>query len=96
MMDAVPVLLTPEEKAALVAQAKARGVSVDSLLHQAVLRIISASPELDQREFSAAALDSALEEAADMIPNGTPPLPDEALTRESIYSREDEWSKNAR
>jgi hypothetical protein len=41
-------------------------------------------------------LDGAFEEMADLVPAGTPILSDEALSRESIYSREDEWNKNSR
>ena len=93
MAITLPVPLTREEQAALVAHAKARGVSVDSLLHRAILQIIHAAPEVDQRELSAEELDSAFEEIADLIPPGTPSLSDEALSRESIYSREDEWNK---
>ena len=46
-MTTVPVPLTSEEEAALIAQAKAQGVSVDSLLRKAVLQIISSSPKPD-------------------------------------------------
>jgi hypothetical protein len=50
----------------------------------------------DHAELRADELDSAFEEAADLIPAGTPLLSDEALSRESIYTREDEWSKDFR
>ncbi len=50
----------------------------------------------DHRQLSAEELDSAFEEAADLIPAGTPLLSDEALSRESIYTREDEWNENRR
>ena len=93
MTVTVPVPLTSEEQAALEAQAKAQGVSVDCLLRKAVLQIISgesaARPPLTTEEF-----DRAFEEIADMIPKGIPPLPDQVLRRESIYSREDEWNRN--
>jgi hypothetical protein len=92
----VPVPLTPEEQAALVAQAADRGVSVDSLLHQAILQMIAAVPESHRRHLSAEELDQAFEEMADLIPTGTRSIPDEALSRESIYTREDEWNKNSR
>ena len=97
-MTKVPVSLTPEEEAALVAQAKAQGVSVDSLLRKAILQFISASaettqlrPQLTEEEF-----DRAFDEIADTIPEGIPPLSDEALSRESIYTREDEWNQDRR
>ena len=48
----------------------------------------------DHRELSAEELDSAFEEAADLIPAGTPLLSDEALSREGIYTREDELNKS--
>lgn len=38
-------------------------------------------------------LDRALEEAADLIPEGVPPLSDDAMSRESIYTREDDWNR---
>jgi len=94
MAVTIPVPLTTEEQAALLAQAKVQGVSVDSLLRKAVLQIIGATPEVDHRELSAEELDNAFEEAADLIPAGIPMPSDEALSRESIYTREDEWNKN--
>ena len=93
-MTNIPVPLSSEEEAALIAQAKAEGVSVNSLLRRAVLQIISAkvdrrvAPHLSVEEF-----EKAFEEIADMIPKGTPPLSDEALSRESIYTREDDWNR---
>jgi hypothetical protein len=38
-------------------------------------------------------IDKAFEEIADMIPENIPPIPDEILSRESIYTREDEWNR---
>ena len=86
----VPVSLTPAEEAALRARAKAEGVSVDSLLHQAVVQLLSGAaagrpelltPEEWEREFR---------EWVDGMPN-FPRLSDDAISRESIYTREDEW-----
>lgn len=96
-MTTVPVPLTSEEEAALIAHAKAQGVSVDSLLRKAVLQIITASPETKPQlppQLTAEEFDKAFEEIADMIPEGIPPLSDEALSRGSIYTREDEWNRN--
>lgn len=92
MTVTVPVRLTEEEQSALLAQAKAEGVSVDLLLRKAVLQVIAAAPldpsvhQLDPEDF-----EKAFEEMADMIPESVPAIPDEALTRESIYTRENEW-----
>jgi hypothetical protein len=91
----VTVPLTSDEQAALEAQAKSHGISVDSLLRKAVLQVISreqaGKPSLTVEEF-----DRAFEEIADMIPEGIPALSDQALSRESIYTREDEWNRNPR
>jgi hypothetical protein len=38
-------------------------------------------------------VDRGLEKAADLIAEGIPPLSDEAMSRESIYTREDDWSR---
>ena len=95
-MTSITVPLTSEEEAALVAKAKAEGVSVDSLLRRAVLQIISAQLE-GQRpasQLNAEAFEKAFEEIAEMIPDNVPPLSDEALSRESIYTREDEWNRS--
>jgi hypothetical protein len=93
MAVTIPVLLTSEEQTALQAQAQAQGVSVDSLLRKAVLQIIARAPDAPppQRELSGEELEKAFEEIADLIPDNVPPNPDEALSRESIYTREDEW-----
>lgn len=85
--------LTSEEQATLIAQAKAEGVSVDSLLHKAVLNLISAAQEsMLPPEISPAESDRAFEEIADLIPPRIPSLSHEALRRENLYTREDEWN----
>ena len=92
MTVTVPVPMTQEEQSALFAQAKAQGVTVDSLLRKAVLQIIAAAPGVAPLQpLSPEEFEKAFEEIADMIPEGVPPIPDEALSRESIYTREDEW-----
>jgi hypothetical protein len=94
MTAAIPVPLTPEEKATLLAYAKAQGVSVDTLLRKAVLQIIfptePGEPSLNN-QLSGEELERAFEEIAELIPDNVPPIPDEALRRENMYSREDEW-----
>ena len=85
-----PVPLTPEEQAALLAQAKVQGVSVDSLLRQAVLRIISAAGQVNPEQLSAGQWEKEFEEWLDGL-SSLPALSDEAISRESIYTREDEW-----
>jgi hypothetical protein len=89
----VTVPLTPEEQSALAAQAKAQGISVDALLRQAVLQIILGTAEAQppQRQLSGEELERAFEELAELIPENVPAMPDEALRRENLYTREDEW-----
>ena len=89
MTVTIPVELTAEEQAALERKASDRGVSVDALVRQAVLQVISAP----SRRISPGELDRAFEEIADMIPEGTPPIPDEALRRENFEYREDDWNR---
>ena len=76
-------------------QAKAGGVSVDSLLRRTVLQIISGKAESKPEVawLSAEEFDKAFEEIADMIPDDIPALSEEGLSRESIYTREDEWNR---
>ena len=90
MTVTVPVPLTREEQAALLAQAKAQGVSVDSLLRRAVLHIIATAPGVDLQQLSAEQWEKEFKEWLDSLPN-MPTLSDEAISRESIYTREDEW-----
>lgn len=89
MAVTVPVSLTSEEAAALSAQAKAQGMSLDSLLRQAVLGIISSAPQ-GNSEQSGAQWEKEFGEWLDSLPD-LPALSDEAISRESIYTREDEW-----
>ena len=91
MTTTVPIPLTSEEQAALQAAAKVQGVSVENLLHRAVLQIIATPPPTKSHEdMSPEEFHRALQEIADMVPKNIPPIPLEALSRESIYTREDE------
>jgi hypothetical protein len=42
---------------------------------------------------SAREIDRGFDQAAELIPKGVPPLSDEAISRESIYTREDDWNR---
>lgn len=91
MTITVPVSFTDEEQAALEAAAEAQGVPVDLLLHRAVLQIISGPRQVKSHmDMTPEEFERALEEIADMIPAGIPSIPLEALSRENIYTREDE------
>ena len=90
MAVTVPVFLTPEEQAALVAQAKAQGLPVDALLRKAVLHIIAAPSDVNPEQLNAEQWVKEFEDWLDGLPD-MPMLSDEAISRESIYTREDEW-----
>ena len=90
MAVTIPMPLTSDEETALLSQAKAQGVSVDSLLRQAVLLIISAAPRVKQDQFSEEQWEKEFWEWLDSLPS-LPTLSDDAISRESIYTREDEW-----
>ena len=81
----VPVSLTPAEEAALVARADAEGVSVDALLHEAVVRLISPSTETGPASLTADEWEKEFDEWLDSIPE-LPSLSDQAISRESIYT----------
>jgi len=90
MAITVPLSLTPAEEAALVARAEAEGISVDALLHRAVVRLISASSVEGQPLLTADEWEKEFCEWLDTMPQ-LPSLSDQAISRDSIYTREDEW-----
>ena len=90
MAITVPVNLTPAEEAALAARASAQGVSVESLLHEAVLHLIAGGQDAGHAALTADQWEKELVEWFDSMPD-MPSLSDEAIGRESIYTREDEW-----
>ena len=90
MAVTVPVRLTPAEEAALVARAEAEGVSVDALLHQAVVWLISPSAATPPASLTANEWEKEFGEWLDSMPD-LPALSDQAISRESVYTREDEW-----
>ena len=79
--------LPPEVEARLLAEAQNKGVPVGEVIKA---YLIQQAPPLTQ-QMSAEELDQALDEIADSLPKGIPPLSDEAISRERIYTREDEW-----
>ena len=88
------IVLTLEEEAKLVAQARARGVSADALARAAIQEMLGhGTPFNEVPQLRPEEIDRVLEEIADMIPKGIPALSDQALSRENIYTREDEWNR---
>jgi hypothetical protein len=86
----IPLTITADEEAKLLAQAKAEGVSIDVLLRRAVLQIITATPDAESQQVTDEVWEKEFDEWLDSLP-ALPPLSDEAISRESIYTREDEW-----
>ncbi len=78
--------LPPEVEARLLAEAKDKGVPLSEVVRAYLIQHATAlKPQMRPDE-----LDRVLDEIADSIPKGVPPLSDKALSRESIYTREDE------
>lgn len=69
------------------ATARARGVSLNALLREYLIRNAPSSPPA---QMSADEWEKALDECFDSFPSSGP-LPDDAFDRENIYGREDEW-----
>jgi hypothetical protein len=84
-------LKLPEEfEARLIAEAGARGVAVGELVAEYLYRTVPA-PDLGQ--MTAEEIERGFEEIADLLPADVPPLSDSAISRESIYTREDNWNR---
>jgi hypothetical protein len=82
--------LPPDLEARLVAEAMAKGVPVGDVVKA---YLYHAPSERSPKQLTAEEVDRGLDEAADLIPEGIPPLSDEAMSRESIYTREDDWNR---
>jgi hypothetical protein len=82
--------LPPDLEARFVAEARAKGVPVGELVKA---YLYHAPPARSPQHLTAEEVDQGLEEAADLIPGGIPPLSGEAMSRESIYTREDDWNR---
>ncbi len=85
----ITVELPPEIEERFVAEAKARGLSVDEYARVCLSSPIH-SPEQKPR-LSADEMNRRWDAIAAKIPDSIPPLSDYAVSRESIYTREDEW-----
>ena len=79
--------LPVEVEGRLLAEARRRGVPVSEVVKACLIQ--HASPSNPQ--MSAEELDHALDEIADSIPRDIRPLSEGAMSRKSIYTREDEW-----
>ena len=82
--------LPPDLEARFLAEAKAKGVPIGEVVKA---YLYHAPPVLSPKQLTAQEVDAALDKAADLIPEGLPPLSDQAMSRESIYTREDDWNR---
>ncbi len=85
----ITVELPPEIEERFLARANALGISVGAYVQEYLTG--SSQPGMERPRLSVEEVNRLLDEAADLIPAGVPPLSDEAMSRESIYTREDEW-----
>lgn len=85
----ITVELPPEIEARFLAQAKERGLSLDAYVRE-FLSVNTTAPALASR-LSPDDINRLLDEAAELVPAGVAPLSDYAMSRESIYARENEW-----
>jgi len=82
--------LPRELEARFVAEAEARGIPVSEVVKA---YLYQAGPERGSNQLTAEDVDRGFEEAASLIQEGAPLLSDEAMSRESIYTREDDWNR---
>jgi len=84
-------LKLPEEfEARLIAEAEAKGVAVGELVTEYLYRTVPAHIE---GQMTAEEIERGFEEIADLLPADVLPLSDSAISRGSIYTREDDWNR---
>lgn len=86
----ITVDLPEELEAQLTAGAQARGLSLSAYVREFLQQSTHAAP-LEPSRLSATEIDRLFDEAADLVPPDAPVISDAAMSRESLYSREDEW-----
>ena len=83
--------LPPKLEASLAAQAEARGITIDALLKQWLASFAEGPIPPPKRSIvDIEQWEKDLDEWLDTVPE-LPTLSDEAISRESIYTREDNW-----
>ena len=90
---AVTVQLPPEIEAWFLALAQERGVSLGAVVEEFIVvaaRTTSQAGIQLKAQISIEEFDRILDEAAELVPSGVV-LSDYVMSRESIYTREDEW-----
>jgi hypothetical protein len=84
----ITVELPPEIEERFLAQAKLRGLSLDAYLKEFLS--LSAVTPARPITFSPIEVNRLLDEAANLVSAGIAPLSDHAMSRDTIYTREDE------
>ena len=82
--------LPPDLEARFLAESKAQGLPVAEVIKA---HLYLQPPIRTSGQPSAADVLKWLNKAADVIPADVPALSDHAMSRESIYSREDDWNR---
>jgi hypothetical protein len=82
--------LPPEVEARLLAAAEQQQLPVEEIV-KTYLYDFGLLPV--RKGTVANEIDRGFEEAADLVPEGIPPLSDEAISHESIYTHEDDWNR---
>lgn len=83
----IMVDLPPAVEAILAIKARVKGVPIGEFVRDYLVEhVLPVRPE----DLTPEELDAAFEEIADMIPQDQVPLSDAAISREAIYTREDE------
>jgi hypothetical protein len=83
--------LPSELEARFAAEARKKGLPISEIVKAHLLNQVAAPVRPEQ--MAPEDIDKAFEEIADMIPETIPPIADEMLSREHIYTREDEWTR---
>ena len=89
---AITLSFTDDEYNAIEAVAKSEGESVESWIRKTILRVASVPSEDTRPNLSAEEWEREFDAFLDSLPE-MPSLSDEAISRESIYTREDEWNR---
>lgn len=84
----ITIDLPPDIEERFRAQARKRGVSLTAYVQEYLARSLDA--EAPAHAISTEDLDRILDEAADLVPASLG-LSDHAMSRDSIYTREDKW-----
>lgn len=84
---AIVIDLSPEVEASYAEEARRRGIAVDQLLRE----LLTEGSPVAQNQEAAKRIRRMFEKIHAIVGPGRPVIPDEALRRENLYSREDDF-----